>query len=86
MRNQSAERLGIEKSVNISDFRKNPSRYFLHGPVEVLSRGRPIGYLIDAELFEEMLEALAQHEEPTSLKKELGLTDDWLRKVTGETP
>jgi PHD/YefM family antitoxin component YafN of YafNO toxin-antitoxin module len=84
MRSQSAERLGIEKSVNISDFRKNPSRYFLHGPVEVLSRRRPIGYLIDAELFETMLEALARHEKPATLKKELGLTDAWLRKVTRE--
>ena len=86
MRSESAERLGIEKSVKISDFRKNPSRYFLHGPVEVLSRGRPIGYLIEPELFETMLKALARHEDPATLKKEFGLTDDWLRKGTGEPP
>ncbi len=86
MRSQSAERLGIEKSVSISDLRKNPSRCFLPGPVEVLLRGRSIGYLLEPELFETMLEALARHENPTILKKELGLTDEWLRKVTGETP
>ncbi len=84
MRSESAERLGIEKSVNISDFRKNPSRYFHHRPVEVLSRGRPIGYLLEPELLETMLEALARYENPTTLKKELGLTDDWLWKVTGD--
>lgn len=86
MRSELAERLGIEKSVKISDFRKNPSRYFHHRPVEVLSRGRPIGYLIEPELFETMLKALARYESPAKLKTELGLTDDWLRKVTGETP
>lgn len=86
MRSQSAERLGIEKSVSISDFRKNPSRCFLPGPVEVLSRGRPIGYLIEPELFETMLKALARHGDPATLKKEFGLTDDWLRKLTRETP
>jgi len=86
VRSQSAERLRIEKSVSISDFRKNPSRCFLTDPVEVLSRGRPIGYLIEPELFETMLKALARHEDPATLKKEFGLTDDWLRKVTGETP
>jgi PHD/YefM family antitoxin component YafN of YafNO toxin-antitoxin module len=84
MKNKLIDRLGVEKSVSISEFRRNPSRCFLPGPVEVLSRGRPIGYLLDAELFEAMLEALARHDEPTTLRKELGLTDDWLRKVTGE--
>jgi len=75
---------GTGSSVNISEFRKSPTRYFLEHPVEVQSRGQPIGYLISAEYFEMMLRALAQHEDPAILKKELGLTDDWLRKTVHE--
>lgn len=84
MRSSSSERLGIQYSVSLSEFRQCPSRCFRPSPVEVLSRGRSIGYLIEPELFERMLEALAQHEKPATLRKELGLTDDWLRQVTGE--
>lgn len=80
--NRSTERLGIESSVNMSEFRKSPTRYILDSPVAVLSRRKPIGYLVDAELFEMLLGALAQHENPATMKKELGLTDGWLRAVT----
>lgn len=84
MKNRLTEHVGTGSSVSISEFRKSPTRYFLEHPVEVQSRGQPIGYLISAEYFEMMLRALAQHEDPVILKKELGLTDDWLRKTIHE--
>ncbi len=84
MKNRLPEHVGTGSSVSISEFRKSPSRYFLEHPVEVLSRGQPIGYLISTEYFETMLRVLAQHQDPVILKKELGLTDEWLRKTIRE--
>jgi len=84
MRSRFAGQRLAGSSVNISEFRKSPRRYFLDDPVKVLPRGRPIGYLISPEYFETMLVLLAQHEEPAILKEDLGLTDTWLQKVTHE--
>lgn len=79
-----AYRHGARSSVSMSDFRKSPTRCFHEDPVEVQSRGRRIGYLVSAECFEMMLDILAQHKDPALLQEELGLTDEWLRKVTRE--
>ncbi len=36
-------RILAEKSVNISELRKNPAKYFIDQPVAVLSNNRPAG-------------------------------------------
>ena len=85
MTSRSIESFGVKRSVNVSEFRKSPPRYFINTPVEVLSRGQPIGYLLDAALFEEMMKTLSRFEDPEVLKKEFGLTDGWLRGLTHES-
>lgn len=39
-------RILAEKSVNITELRKNPAKYFIDQPVAVLSNNRPAGYLL----------------------------------------
>ena len=80
----SIKRLRVEHSVSVSTFRKRPTQCFESTPVAVLSNGRPVGYLLNAELFERILSAIAQCEDPVALKKQLNLSDSWLRKVTSE--
>jgi hypothetical protein len=41
-------RILAEKSVNITELRKNPAKYFIDQPVAVLSNNRPAGYLLSA--------------------------------------
>lgn len=84
MTSRWAYRHGARSSVSISEFRKTPTRCFHEDPTEVQSRGRRIGYLVNAEYFEMMLDRLAHQEDPALLKEELGLTDEWLQKVTRE--
>ena len=82
MRNRRSDHSRTGRSVTISEFRRSPTRCFHEDPVEVLSRGQRIGYLVSAKYFEMMLALLVQYKDPAILKEELGLTDDWLRKVT----
>ena len=46
-------RILAEKSVNITELRKNPAKYFIDQPVAVLSNNRPAGYLLIARLAEQ---------------------------------
>ncbi len=48
-------RILAEKSVNITELRKNPAKYFIDQPVAVLSNNRPAGYLLSASAFEALV-------------------------------
>ena len=55
-------RILAEKSVNITELRKNPAKYFIDQPVAVLSNNRPAGYLLSASAFEALMDMLAEQE------------------------
>lgn len=57
-----------EKSVSISALRNNPAQYFGDQPIAVLSHNKPTGYLIGAELFEQMMELIEDLEEARSFR------------------
>lgn len=52
-----------EKSVSISALRSNPAQYFRDQPIAVLNHNKPAGYVIGAELFEEMMRLIGDKEE-----------------------
>lgn len=56
-------RILAEKSVNITELRKNPARYFIDQPVAVLSNNKPAGYLLSASVFEALMDLLAEHQD-----------------------
>lgn len=68
-----------EKSVSLTDLRKNPAQYFIDEPVAVLSNNKPAGYMVSAAVFEQLLKAAEQqgvqtfrarfHPEATRLKE-----------------
>ena len=47
-----------EKTVSVSELRKKPCEYFLDEPVAVLSNNKTAGYMISAELYEQMVHLL----------------------------
>lgn len=47
-----------EKTVSISELRKKPIDYFIDEPVAVLSNNKTAGYMISAELYEQMVRLL----------------------------
>lgn len=51
-------RILAEHTVSITELRKNPAQYFIDEPVVVLSKNKPVGYMINAELFEAMVNML----------------------------
>ncbi|MGK0441984.1 MAG: antitoxin YafN [Pseudohongiellaceae bacterium] len=53
-----------EKTVSITELRKDPSQYFQSEPVAVLSNNKPKGYMVGVELFEQMM-ALAESAQPS---------------------
>lgn len=54
------ERILAEKSINITELRKNPAKYFIDEPVAVLSNNRPAGYMVSAKVFEELIDLLGE--------------------------
>lgn len=66
-----------EQTVSITELRKNPAKFFIKEPVAVLSNNIPQGYMVNAELFEQMVKALEQKQQgfkasfrPTSARLE----------------
>ncbi|ANE77530.1 type I toxin-antitoxin system antitoxin YafN [Dickeya solani] len=57
------ERILAEKSINITELRKNPAKYFIDEPVAVLSNNRPAGYMVSAKVFEELIDLLEAKQE-----------------------
>ena len=44
-----------EKTVSVTELRKKPCDYFMDEPVAVLSNNKTAGYMISAELYEQMV-------------------------------
>ncbi|NRB39250.1 MAG: type I toxin-antitoxin system antitoxin YafN [Pseudomonadales bacterium] len=53
-----------EKTVSITELRKDPSQYFQSEPVAVLSNNKPKGYMLGADLFEQLMK-LAESAQPS---------------------
>lgn len=51
-----------DQTVSITELRKNPAQYFREKPVAVLSNNKPAGYMVSAELFEQMMALLEEQE------------------------
>jgi len=44
-----------EKTVSVTELRKKPCDYFIDEPVAVLSNNKTAGYMVSAELYEQMV-------------------------------
>ena len=73
-------RILAEKSVNITELRKNPAKYFIDQPVAVLSNNRPAGYLLSASAFEALM--LAEQEEKKLVKARFRPSAARLEEIT----
>ncbi len=76
------QRILAEKSVNITELRKNPAKYFIDQPVAVLSNNRPAGYLLSASAFEALMDLLAGREEARALRAHFRPTSERLDEIT----
>lgn len=47
-----------EKTVSVTELRKKPCDYFMDEPVAVLSNNKTAGYMISAELYEQMVKLI----------------------------
>jgi hypothetical protein len=83
MSNSIRHLLPTEKHVTLRAFSRGPARCFEDAPVAVLSKGRPVGYLLSPELFENLTLLMAQTKDPVLLKEELNLSEAWLDKAIG---
>lgn len=70
-----------ERSVSITDLRKNPGQYFLGEPVAVLSNNRPAGYMIGQELFQELMRLVEQAEGERTITGRFRMSTDALRQI-----
>ena len=75
-------RILAEKSVNITELRKNPAKYFIDQPVAVLSNNRPAGYLLSASAFEALMDMLAEQEEKKPIKARFRPSAARLEEIT----
>jgi len=47
-----------EKTISVTELRKKPCNYFMDEPVAVLSNNKTAGYMLSAELYEQMIELI----------------------------
>lgn len=47
-----------EKTVSITELRKNPAQFFQNEPVAVLSNNKTAGYMVSAEVYEQMMQIM----------------------------
>ena len=47
-----------EKTVSVTELRKKPCDYFMDEPVAVLSNNKTAGYMVSAELYEQMVKLI----------------------------
>lgn len=60
-------RILAEQTVSISELRKNPAQYFIDEPVVVLSKNKPVGYMLSAKLFETIVDMLENQPIPNQV-------------------
>ena len=48
----------VEKTVSITEFRKEPNKYFSGEPIAVLSNNKTAGYVLSPEAFQTMMTML----------------------------
>lgn len=70
-----------DRTVSISEMRKNPTRYFQDGPVAVLSHNRTAGYMVSPELFERMASLLSQTQEASGVTARFKISPERLKEV-----
>ena len=86
-------RILAEKSVNITELRKNPAKFFIDQqkkktkkkidhPVGVLSNNRPAGFLLSASAFEALMDMLAEQEENKPIKARFRPSAARLEEIT----
>jgi antitoxin YafN len=76
------ERILAEKSVNITELRKNPAKYFIDQPVAVLSNNRPAGYMVSAKVFEALMDLLDENQEKGHIAARFRPTSERLNDIT----
>lgn len=54
----SIQSIYAEKTVSVTEMRKKPCDYFIDEPVAVLSNNKPAGYMVSADLYEQMIKLL----------------------------
>jgi len=57
-----------EKTVSVSELRKKPTAYFISEPVAVLSNNKTAGYMVSAELYEQMVRLLESKSENSQFR------------------
>ncbi len=60
-------RILAEQTVSITELRKNPAQYFIDEPVVVLSKNKPVGYMLSAKLFETIVDMLENQPIPNQV-------------------
>lgn len=55
-----------EKTVSITELRKNPGQFFQNEPIAVLSNNKTAGYMVSAELYEQMVQIIEHASHATS--------------------
>lgn len=76
------ERILAEKSINITELRKNPAKYFIDEPVAVLSNNRPAGYMVSAKVFEALIDLLEEKQGKGHIAARFRPTAERLQDIT----
>lgn len=77
----SSQTVLAQKTVKVSELRKNPTKFFEDGPVAVLSHSRTAGYMVNAELFERMASVFLQTQQEPGFTANFRVSSERLKEI-----
>lgn len=84
----SIRRIFAEVTVSISEMRNKPQLYFMDQPIAAISHNRPVGYVIGARAYEDLVSILLQSLQDVTFEGRFQPTAARLREIieSGKTP
>lgn len=77
----SIRRIFAEVTVSISELRNKPKLYFTDQPIAVISHNRPVGYVIGARAYEDLVSILCQSQQDDTFEGRFQPTAARLREI-----
>ncbi len=77
----STQTILADQTVSITEFRKKPQEFFTDRPIAVLSNNRAAGYVLGAEVFEQLVAIVRQSNQSEVFNGQFLPTADRLRQI-----
>lgn len=74
----------VQQTISLAELRKQPAQYFRDEPVAVLSNNKPMGYVMSAALFEQLMHLAEQQQQEKSFAANFRPSSQHLQELAAQ--